>query len=90
MLPPPDDEQAGVYGATMDLSDHGPHDIAHYKELNKHPLPTGVGVLRVLVKTSRLKTPGACAVVCVVMGVCHYVCGVVFCVGLMCAAVAVL
>nr|BAJ93089.1 predicted protein [Hordeum vulgare subsp. vulgare] len=58
MLPPPDDEQTGVYGATMDLSDHGPHDIAHYKELNKHPLPTGVGVLRVLVKSSRLKTPG--------------------------------
>lgn len=74
MLPPPDDEQTGVYGATMDLSDHGPHDIAHYKELNKDPLPTGVGVLRVLVKTSRLKTPGACAVVCVSLWECATMC----------------
>jgi hypothetical protein len=58
LLPPPDDEEMGVFGATMDLSDHGAHNINKYLEQNKHPLPDGVGVLRVLVKSCRLKNPG--------------------------------
>ena len=58
MLPPPDDEAMGVYGACMDLSDHGPSDHEHYEWRNHHPLPLKCGVIRFLVKSSRLKNPG--------------------------------